>query len=137
MHCPNCGSDAFCKNGMAGKKQRYRCKSCGCQFTQSHKRGYPPRMRELAVLLYVYGLSMNAIARLLGISHQTSYRWIRDKAESLPPQPQVHHKVTEAEIDEMCFYLKKSAKECGSGRCITVDLNSSSAGISGLVIRLL
>ena len=137
MHCPKCESEAYSKNGMAGKKQRYRCKGCGCSFTQSHRHGYSSRMRELAVLLYVYGLSMNAIARMLGVSHQTSYRWIRDRAASLPPQPQTHHAVTEAEIDEMCLYLKKRAKESGSGKCIVADLSSSSAGISALVMRLL
>jgi transposase-like protein len=71
MHCPKCKSGAFSKNGFKVKKQRYKCKECGCNFTQSHKPGYEDKWRELAVLLYVYGLSMNAIARLLGISHQT------------------------------------------------------------------
>ena len=137
MECPKCASDAYSKNGMVGKKQRFKCKHCGCSFTQGHRHGYPPKMRELAVLLYVYGLSMNAIARMLGISHQTSYRWIKEKAESLPPQPQTHHAVTEAEIDEMCLYLKKRARESGYGKCIAVDLSSSSAGISVLAMRLL
>ena len=135
MHCPKCTSEAYCKNGKVQRLQRYKCKICGCNFTQSHKHGYDQKYQEMAVLLYVYGLSMHAIARLLGVSHQTSYRWIRDKAESLPPQPEVLHKVTEVEIDEMCLYLKKRAEKSGYGRCIAVDLSNSLDGILVLAMR--
>ena len=106
MHCPKCGSEEKHKAGFHKGKQRYKCKPCGCFYTKSGPRGYPKRLHEVAVTLYVFGLSMNAIARLLGISHQTAYRWIKAKAQSLPPV-EVHHSVTEAEIDEMCLYLKK------------------------------
>lgn len=34
IRCPRCNEDAFYKYGMtAGNKQRYRCLSCGRQFT--------------------------------------------------------------------------------------------------------
>ena len=137
MHCPKCSSDAYSKNGFKDNKQRYKCKECGCNFTQSHLHGYEAKWRELAVLLYVFGLSMNSIARLLGVSHQTSYRWIKKAAESLPAQPEVIEKVTEVEIDEMCLYLKKKAKKSGYGRFIAAELNDLSAGTQVLVMRLL
>ena len=40
-------------------KQRYRCKACGLNFTDTPPRGMPLAMKVTAVLLYVSGLSMN------------------------------------------------------------------------------
>lgn len=135
MHrCPSCGSEAYHKSGKIWGRQRYKCKSCRHQFTRFERRGYPERMRELSVLLYVYGLSMNAIATLLGVSHQTTYRWIKAAGKACP-MPQTQHKVTEAEIDEMCLFLKKRAAESGCGRCTAVELASLSPGTWVLVMR--
>ena len=35
MNCKNCHSDQVIKNGFVRSKQRYRCKSCGCNFVLS------------------------------------------------------------------------------------------------------
>ena len=35
MNCKNCYSDQIIKNGFVRSKQRYRCKSCGCNFVPS------------------------------------------------------------------------------------------------------
>ena len=134
MHCPKCEGKERSKAGFHKKRQRYKCRACGCFYTQSAGRGYPLRLREAAVTLYVFGLSMNAIARLLGVSHQTSYRWIRARAESLP-HPTIHHSVTEAEIDEMCLYLKKRAAASGYGKCTAANLKSLSPGMWVLAMR--
>lgn len=134
MHCPKCGSDCYSKAGFHKKKQRYKCKNCGCFFTKSSGRGYPKQLHETAVTLYIFGLSMNAIARLLGVSHQTTYRWIRARAEALP-RPVIHHSVTEAEIDEMCLYLKKRAHASGYGKCIAANLKSLSPGMWVLAMQ--
>ena len=47
-------------------KQRYRCKACGLNLTDTPPRGMPPRLKLLAVLLYVGGLSMNRTAKPRG-----------------------------------------------------------------------
>ena len=47
-------------------KQRYRCKACGLNFTDTPPRGMPLRIKVTAVLLYLSGLSMNRTAKLLG-----------------------------------------------------------------------
>jgi|LakMenEpi03Aug12_release.lakeMendotaPanAssembly.Ray.scaffolds.fasta_scaffold2274938_1 transposase-like protein len=134
MHCPKCLSEAYSRNGYVSGVQRYRCKSCHCNFTRATPKGYPPRLRELSVLLYVFGLSMNAIATLLGVSHQTSYRWIKQAAKALP-EPEIRHTVTEVEIDEMCLFLKKRVAESGFGKCFVADLSSLSPGMLVLAMR--
>ncbi|MGB0720132.1 MAG: transposase-like zinc-binding domain-containing protein, partial [Bdellovibrionales bacterium] len=35
MNCPKCLCAKAVKNGIVRSKQRYRCKSCGCNYTQS------------------------------------------------------------------------------------------------------
>ena len=50
-------------------KQRYRCRACGLNFTDTPPRGMPLQVKVTAVLLYVSGLSMNRTAKLLGCVH--------------------------------------------------------------------
>ena len=52
-------------------KQRYLCKDCSLNFTDTPPRGKPLALKAAAVLLYVSGLSMNRTAKLLGVSTPT------------------------------------------------------------------
>jgi transposase len=52
-------------------KQRYLCKGCGLNFTDTPPRCKPLALKVAAVLLYVSGLSMNRTAKLLGVSTPT------------------------------------------------------------------
>jgi transposase len=52
-------------------KQRYRCKACGMNFTDTPARSKPLAMKTTAVLLYINGLSMNRTAKVLGVSTPT------------------------------------------------------------------
>jgi transposase-like protein len=49
------------KAGHNHGRQRYKCRGCGRQVTQTEDRN--GKKRALALYLYVTGLSMNAIAR--------------------------------------------------------------------------
>ena len=81
LACKHCGSGSFVRNGMAAGHQRYRCKTCGRNFTATPPRGKPPAMKALAVLLYGLGnVSQGMIAKLLGVSHVAVYKWIRRPA---------------------------------------------------------
>ena len=57
-------------------QQRYRCKACGLNFTDTPPRGKPLALKAAAVLLYVSGLSMNRTAKLLGVSTPTIQAWL-------------------------------------------------------------
>ena len=69
LRCKRCGSEEHVKNGLMRTKQRYRCKACGLNFTDTPPRGKPLALKVAAVLLYVSGLSMNRTAKLLGRLH--------------------------------------------------------------------
>ena len=65
-------------------KQRYLCKACGLNFTDTPARGKPLALKATAVLLYVSGLSMNRTAKLLGVSTPTIQAWLEQSAGNYP-----------------------------------------------------
>jgi transposase len=63
----SCGSTSYVKNGFVRGLQRYRCKTCGCNFTATQKRGRSEAFKALAILLYRLGkVSFPGSGRLLG-----------------------------------------------------------------------
>ena len=56
------------KNGSAYGVPKWKCKDCLRQTSFKPPRGEPLWKKETAVLLYTLGLSMNAIAKQLGVS---------------------------------------------------------------------
>jgi transposase len=117
LRCKRCGSGEHIKNGLMRGKQRYRCKGCGLNFTDTPPRGKPLAMKITAVLLYVSGLSMNRTAKLLGVSTPTVQTWIEQlaKAYASRPEPQQGRALV-IELDEMWHCLKKNPASWGLGR---------------------
>ena len=135
MHeCPKCHSHKTVKNGKHLKRQRYRCKICGFQFTRTTPRGRPSCEKALAVLLYTLGLSMNAIARLLKVSTPAVLRWIQTFAEKIYEKPEPGEAVI-VELDEMWHSLGSKKTSSGFGKLIVAIPVSSLTGNAGVVIR--
>ena len=134
MHCPKCHYAQFTKNGFVRGLQRYYCKSCGCNFTQSHKHGHPMKDKILAVVLHLSGMSMNSIAPIIGVSTQTIMRWIKAHADliSMPLPPA---QAVEVEIDEMHHFLKKRLNYSGYGKCWIITPALYWAGSVAVVIK--
>ena len=65
MNCPKCFSEEYVKSGYTRGLQRYKCKGCGCNFTQSQKRGATLELRLQALKLYleVLGFSVGSRGR--------------------------------------------------------------------------
>ena len=68
-------------------QQRYLCKDCGLNFTDTPPRGKPLTLKVAAVLLYVSGLSMNRTAQLLGVSTPTIQVWLEQFAAAYARSP--------------------------------------------------
>ncbi len=75
MKCPKCGEETAVKYGKARGKQRFKCKSCGCQFTRETPYARSLNEKWLAMTLLLSGLSMTAVAKALGVSAQSVMRW--------------------------------------------------------------
>ena len=49
--CKRCQGTDYVKRGTVRNLQRYQCKACGCNFTNTPPRGKPPGMKALALML--------------------------------------------------------------------------------------
>jgi len=120
LRCKGCGAEEHVKNGFMRGKQRYRCKACGLNFTDTPPRGMPLRVKVEAVLLYLSGLSMNRTAKLLGVSTPSVQAWIERFAEVYAQKPEPEGRAVVVELDEMWHFLKKDRQALGvegSGSC--------------------
>jgi insertion element IS1 protein InsB len=104
--CPRCGSVRVVKSGHARGRQRWLCRRCQYQFTRRDGYGTPDEVKQAAVTLYGFGLSLNAVGHLLGSCAQSVMRWVCSYVDhycsKLEPEP-----VPIIEIDEMWHYLHR------------------------------
>ena len=117
MKCPKCESTLKVKCGFVKNNQRYKCKNCSCQYTRSTNRGRPLKQRLLAVTLYLHGMSLNSIAKLLKVSTPGVLDWVRRFARENYVKPDPEGNSVILELDEMWHYLEKKQKNSGSGKC--------------------
>ncbi len=135
-YCKGCGSIERTKDGIVRGKQRYKCKDCGCHYTETAPQGKPEAMKSLAVLMYSLGKSSYGwIGRLLGVSNVAVFKWIKKAAQSIP-EPEVREDVKEMELDEMWHFIESKKRKFGSGRPMTVISGDVSPGVSAIVILL-
>ena len=135
LRCKGCGSEGHVRNGLMRGKQRYRCKACGLNFTDTPPRGMPLRVKVTAVLLYLSGLSMNRTAKLLGVSTPSVMTWIEQFAEVYAQKPEPEGRAFVVELDEMWHFLKKRPTNSGSGKLGIVLPDGSSTGSWAVVTR--
>lgn len=126
-NCPKCTSSEVSKNGKVKERQRYKCKNCSYQFTRTTPRGHPPVEKALAVTLYLMGVSMNAIGRLLKVSTPAVLNWIRKFALETYEKP-VPAQAIVVELDEMWHFLNSKKTNSGSGKPIAGKLENSLTG---------
>lgn len=112
MKCPHCEKED--RQNKAGTtkagSQRYRCMYCQRKYTPAPKpRGYPQKIRQQGIQMYVDGINFRRVARHLGVNHQTVVNWVQQHAENLPQPPTPAH-VETAELDEVFSFIgnKKS-----------------------------
>lgn len=119
MACPKCSSSSYVKYGINHGKQRYRCKVCHHQFTSFQPRGASKETKDFALKLYLEGLSLRAIGRILNYSNVAILKWIRafgEQAEEIHKQEMSKlRKVSVIEIDEMHHYVGKKNASSGYG----------------------
>ena len=120
MHCPKCCSEKYVKNGIKYNKQRYKCKKCGCHFTQSHTNGASLETKLYALRLYLEGMGFRAIGRLMGVNNVTVLNWIRTMGQSVKAYVQTHMPDDSRhgdiiEIDDMWHFTLKKNESYGYG----------------------
>ncbi len=133
--CKKCGSAHVVKAGKIAGNQRYKCKSCGCQFQPNRRKGKPESVKKLAVLLYLCGLSMRTIARIVKTDLHAVYRWIRKFAEENYEKPEPKSESVVVELDEMWHFIKDKKTSFGYGRLIAaIPVNLSTGSVEGEIM---
>ena len=126
MYCPKCLSEKFVRSGFTKGKQRYKYRKCGCNFTQSHKRGASLETKLKALHLYLEGMGFRAIGRLMKVNNVTVLNWIRTLGKSVKTYVQAHmpddiRHVDVMEMDEMWHFTKKKNGNFGCG-LLSIDI---------------
>jgi transposase-like protein len=132
--CKHCGKNNHVKNGFVRGKQRYRCKECGHNFTDTPRRGRSEASKALAILLYSMGrASYRFIGNLLDVSAVAVYKWIRKAGLELPSSEPVGE-IKEIEIDEVWHFLDSKKTNVGYGKPMIVVSGVVSPGLWATVM---
>ena len=117
MQCPHCAHSDYILFGKNRGTQRYRCQGCQRTF-QTMRRGKDPALREQAQKLYLEGLGLRAIGRILGVHHKTVSRWLVQAAGQLPVDQPKTKACSFIEVDELCSFVAKKIQmlDLGSDR---------------------
>ena len=128
MRCRKCGSEKFVKNGFMAGSQRYKCKNCGFQFTRETPHGKPMRDKILALMLYLSGLSMNVIGKIVGVSGQSVMRWMKIFHEKFIKNDAIESQFNEINVNEIDSYINKNTILSESGKLLVIHIGRFSAG---------
>jgi transposase len=122
--------------GFVKGEQRYRCKVCGRQFVPTRQHGKTQTEKLTAILLYINGLSLRTIARLMSITATAVLKWVRQYAilNYEKPQPLQTNSSVVIELDEVWHYLKSKKASFGFGKHIVALPISSLTGNVGIAI---
>lgn len=108
--CPHCGAhDQAVRDGHnRSGSQRYRCRACRRAFTPTPKeQGHGAATHEQAVRLYLEGMSLRAVGRILGVVHQSVANWVAEAAKQLPPRVSDATPTETVEVDELYTFVER------------------------------
>ena len=105
--CPRCQTNTLIKAGFnRSGSQRYQCKGCKHYVTLEPKpNGYADATRRQALQLYLEGIGLRRISRILEVAHQTIANWVNTAHAHLSlPAP---HPLESAviELDELFTFV--------------------------------
>ena len=135
VKCKKCESKSIVKAGKVKDNQRYKCKNCGCQFQPNRSKGRPEATKRLAIMLYLLGLSMRTISKIVRTDLHAVYRWIRDFAENHYEKPEPISSEVIIELDEMWHFIKSKKTNSGYGKLIVaIPVNLSTGSVEGEIM---
>ncbi len=118
--CPKCHSGHAVKNGIVKGRQRYKCKECGYNFSVG-KMGRSISVYYVikALQLYIEGVGLREIERLLGVSHVSVMNWIRKYRIQIPERPPFNPTYKVLNHSELSEYISGRENMKGIGMIIT------------------
>ena len=136
LSCKKCGSTSYVRAGNIRSCQRYQCRLCRCQFTDTKPRGVSPLLRNLGVILYAHhGVSMMGIAKLFKVSTVAVLKWIRKASDNIAASSNPYaHSAETIQVDEMWHFVNGKKTKFGSGERWMGYRVELSPGMWGIVL---
>ena len=121
MCCKSCASKERVKNGKVRGKQRWKCLTCGYNYTEGDRRKEwrtekHPFLPTFSILLVGLGLSFRLTAKILGLSHVSVQRWFDSFTNHLEIKVPKPEEVQVIELDEMWHFIQKKRTNAGFGK---------------------
>ena len=116
MICPDCSGTDLRRAGLKKGAQRYQCQACGRYCTDRAPK-FSAETKALAVQMYLNGMGIRAIGRVLNASPAGVLKWIRKEhgvvqqrmaQQILPAQRDAPDII---EMDEIYTYVQKNGSE--------------------------
>ena len=107
-HCPYCrATQRQIKSGLnASGSQRFRCRVCDRIYTpEPSPDGYSDEVRRQAVKLYLEGMNLRRIGRILSVNHQSVTNWVNACHASLPKARAPVASPRTLEMDELFTFV--------------------------------
>lgn len=118
--CPKCNSGNSIKSGIIKDRQRYKCKDCNYNFTvQKLGKQIDSYYVVKALQLYLEGISMREIERILGVSHVSIRNWIRKYNVKAPERNDYHPTYKVLNHNELQDFISDTDFLSSSGMIIT------------------
>jgi transposase-like protein len=118
--CPKCKGEHIVKSGLAKGRQRYCCKDCNYFFSVlKDGKNIDTYYVIKALQLYLEGVSLREIERLIGVSHVSVMNWVKKYNISAPENADYHPTYKVLRHDELIQLLSDRDYIKNSGMVIT------------------
>ena len=136
MRCTKCKSEQTYKSGFVKGEQRFKCRECGRQFVPTRHHGRTETEKLTAVLLYINGLSLRTIGRLLKVTAAAVLKWVRQYALENYEKPKPVCNAVVVELDEMWHYLHAKKTSFGYGKLIVaLPVSSLTGNVEAVIVE--
>lgn len=118
--CPKCRNENIVKSGVVKGRQRYLCKRCQYHFSVNKLgKKIDDYYVTKALQLYLEGMSLREIERILGVSHVTVSSWVKTYKVKRPENADYHPTYKIYNHAELVEYLADKSHMTGTGMIIT------------------
>jgi transposase-like protein len=101
----------------ASGSQRFRCRGCDRIYTPAPSpNGYAEDVRRQAVRLYLEGMNLRRIGRILSVNHQSVTNWVNAYHDRLPAARAPVAKPGTLEMDELFTFVGSKKRKPMSSR---------------------
>ena len=120
IKCPKCQGEEVAKSGIVGGRQRYKCKNCGYHFSVSKLGKSIDKYYVIKALqLYLEGISLREIERILGVSHVSVLNWVKQYGIKAPENTSYHPTYKVFSHEELVKFMASRDQIAGTGMIIT------------------